>query len=134
VSDSLDPSYDLDLAATSILADTKDVRTLLKVLAGQLAEPLGERLKVERQGGLFHKSDEVKSIIVNLGDEQFSASVSGPSLECVVAKLSGGIKIRSERVEMQQWLSRLLERLKAEAAHSQSARLALENIVIGGPQ
>ena len=34
---------------------------------------------------------------------------------------------------MDDWLRRLLGALQAEAAHSQTARLALENIVIGGP-
>jgi hypothetical protein len=37
-------------------------------------------------------------------------------------------------VYMDQWITRLLQALQAEAAHSDKARLALENIVIGGHQ
>ena len=40
---------------------------------------------------------------------------------------------RSEKVDMDTWLNRLLAALKAEAAHSQAVRQALESIVIGGP-
>ncbi len=35
---------------------------------------------------------------------------------------------------MGEWLRRLLQGLQAEAAHSESARLALERIVIGRTQ
>jgi hypothetical protein len=44
---------------------------------------------------------------------------------------SGGIRIRSEQVGMDAWLTRLLTILHNEAAHSEQTRLALENIVIG---
>jgi hypothetical protein len=35
-------------------------------------------------------------------------------------------------VDVDTWLARLLGILKAEAAHSQAVRLALESMVIGG--
>jgi len=35
---------------------------------------------------------------------------------------------------MDQWLVRLLGALQREAVHNESARVALENIVIGGQQ
>jgi hypothetical protein len=129
-----DDAFDLELAATSILGDNRDVRSLLKVLSSQLAEPLGQRLRVERQGGLLRKSDEIKSVRAVIGNEEFEADVQGGTVACTVGHSSGGIRIRSEKVEMDQWLRRLLAALQAEAEHSQSARLALENIVIGGPQ
>ncbi|MHB1534608.1 MAG: hypothetical protein ACYC1D_08360 [Acidimicrobiales bacterium] len=126
-------SYDMELATTSLLADGKDVHVLLKVLATQLAGAFGDRLKVERKGGRFHKSDEIRSIEVNLGNDQFQAQLQGSGVSCTVGHASGGIRIRSEQVDMAEWLRRLLDALKAEAAHSQTARLALENIIIGGP-
>jgi hypothetical protein len=50
----------------------------------------------------------------------------------VIGHSSGGIRIRSEAVDVDGWLARLLAALEAEAAHSQAVRLALETIVIGG--
>lgn len=127
-----DDSFELELATTSILANNRDASSLLKALVAQLAEPLGDRLQVERPGGLFRKSDEVKSLRLSVGDEEFEADLKGGSVSCLVCHSSGGIRIRSENVEMDQWLRRLLLALQAEATHSQATRLALENIVIGG--
>ncbi|MGH9116044.1 MAG: hypothetical protein ACRDWW_09480 [Acidimicrobiales bacterium] len=128
-----DDGFDLEVATASLLGDGHDVRVLLKVLVTQLSGALGDRLKVERQGGKFRKSDEIKSVEAAIGTEEFRADVRGGSLGCSVGHSSGGIRIRSENVGMDEWLRRLLAGLQAEAAHSQAARLALENIVIGGP-
>jgi hypothetical protein len=127
-----DDSFDLELAAASLRADRTDVRILVKVLADQLGDALGSRLAVQRSGGLFKKSDEVRSIRITMEDDQFDADVDGTTLRCTIGHSSGGIRIRSEKVGTDQWLARLLAALKAEAAHSQAVRQALENIVIGG--
>ncbi len=53
-------------------------------------------------------------------------------MHCNIGHSSGGIRIRSEEVDMQTWLTRLLSTLQSEAATSEQTRTALENIVIGG--
>ena len=58
--------------------------------------------------------------------------MKGGTVTCMVGHSSGGIRIRREQVDMDQWLRRLLGALQTEAVHSQAARLALENMVIGG--
>lgn len=128
-----DDAFDLDLATASLLSDGNDIEMLLRVLVKQLTEALGNRLVVEREGGLFRKSDKIKALDVTLGDDDYRAEVSRGQVTCTVGHSSGGIRIRSEKVTMDQWVRRLLESLRAEAAHSQTARQALENIVIGGP-
>jgi len=127
-----DDALDLDMAAASLQSNATDVHIMLKVLAGQLADVLGPRVVVERAGGLFRKSGEVKSLEVTLGEDVMRAQVEGPSVRCSVAHSSGGIRIRSEAVDLDSWLKRLLAALQQEAAHSDGARQALENIVIGG--
>lgn len=69
-----------------------------------------------------------------MANDQFEAVINGGDLRCTVGHVSGGIRIRNEIVDMDQWITRLLQALQAEAAHSDAARLALENIVIGGHQ
>ena len=128
-----DDDFDFELTAASLRADGSDVHILVKVLADQLTDALGPRLEVQRAGGRFRKSDEVRSLRITLDDDQFDAEVDGSSLRCTVGHSSGGIRIRSEKVDMDTWLNRLLAALKAEAAHSQAVRQALESIVIGGP-
>jgi hypothetical protein len=129
----MDDSFDLELAASSLRAEGSDVRILVKVLVDQLADALGPRLRVERAGGLFRKSEAVRSLTITLEDDQFDAVVDGSTLRCTIGHSSGGIRIRSEKVDMDAWLRRLLTVLKAEAANSQAVRLALESMVIGGP-
>jgi hypothetical protein len=126
-----DDSYDLALAASTLRSNSSDVHALLKALCGELSDTLGERLHVER-GGRLRRSDAIASVRVTLGPDAFDAVIEGSSLRCSVAHTSGGIRIRSETVDTEEWLVRLLGALKAEAAHSESAGQALENIVIGG--
>ena len=128
----MDDSMDLELAAASLRADGTDVRILVKVLADQLADALGSRLELQRSGGRFRKSDEIRSIRISIDDDQFEAEVDGDTLRCTIGHSSGGIRIRSEKVSVDAWIARLLGVLKAEAAHSESVRRALETIVIGG--
>jgi len=127
-----DDAFDLDMAAATVQSNATDVHIMLKVLAGQLAEVLGPRVVVERAGGILRKSDDVKALEVTLGDDVLRAQVEGASVRCSVAHSSGGIRIRSESVDLDTWLKRLLAALRQEAAHSEGARQALERIVIGG--
>jgi hypothetical protein len=127
-----DGSFDLELAAASLRADGGDVRILVKVLADQLADALGSRLEVQRAGGLFRKSEDIRSLRIIMDGDQFDAEVDGSTLRCTIGHSSGGIRIRSEKVDVDAWLARLLAVLQAEAGHSQAVRQALESMVIGG--
>jgi hypothetical protein len=128
----MDESFDLEMAAASLRADGSDVGILVKVLADQLGDALGSRLEVQRAGGRFRKSDKVRSLRITMDGDQFDAEVDGPTLRCTIGHSSGGIRIRSEKVGVDEWLNRLLTVLKAEAANSQAVRQALESMVIGG--
>ncbi len=127
-----DHAFDLSLAVSQLAANSTDLHIMLKVLVQQLSDALGNRLAVERAGGRFRKSDEIKSVRIILGDDTLEASVDGPSVRCSIGHASGGIRIRSEQVGMNVWLTRLLSILQAEAQTSEQTRQALENIVIGG--
>ena len=126
-----DPGLDLDLLASSLHADGGDVRILLRVLVTRLSDALGNRMLVERKSGRLRRSEEVRSVIISLGDDQLSAEVVGERLECTIARSSGGIRIRSTKVTTDEWLRRLLAALREEAATSQATRQALESMVIG---
>lgn len=123
--------FDLDLLASSLQADTDDVRMLLRALVNRLAGVLGDRLEVERAGGrLFKKSDEIRRVSVHLGDDQLDATVNYGNLVCTIGRSSGGIRIRSTTVTVDQWLRQLLSTLRQEASTSQATRLALESLVV----
>lgn len=122
---------DLDLLAASLRADDGDVAMLLRALVSRLSGALGPRLAVER-AGRFRKSDEIRRVSVHLGDDQLDAEVDRGSLVCLVSRSSGGIRIRSTRVPLDEWLRRLLGSLRDEASTTQATRQALEALLIGG--
>lgn len=124
--------FDLELAVSSLAADSSDVGLMMRLLVDQLGAALGTRLRVERSGGLFRRASELTAVEIALGDDLLRADIDGASVRCTIGHSSGGIRIRSERVDIAAWLRRLLGGLKAEAAQSEQTRRALENIVIGG--
>ena len=129
-----DDSLDLNIAAATLRSNSADVHILLKALSSELSSTLGERLHVEHAGGRFHKSDAIARVLFTMGNETFEAAIDGPVLHCSVGHSSGGIRIRSETLSVDEWIVSLLGALQLEAAHSESARQALEHIVIGGNQ
>ncbi len=134
MTDSFDPSngeLDLDLLASSLHADDSDVRVLLRALVTRLSSALGDRLDVEQAGSRFHKSDDIRHVSIHLGDDHLDALVNRGSLECTISRSSGGIRIRSTKVTLDEWLRRLLGALRDEAATTQATREALEALVIG---
>jgi len=127
-----DDSRDLAMAAASLRADSPDVHALLRALSVGLEDALGDRLRVQRGGGRFRRSDAITSVQATLANDQFEATIEGSSLRCSVGHVSGGVRIRTEDVDMDTWIIRLLTALQAEAAYNESARQALEHIVLGG--
>ena len=46
---------------------------------------------------------------ITLGDDTLEAAVEGGTVRCTIGHSSGGIRIRSEQVGMDVWLTRLLD-------------------------
>ncbi len=126
-----DDAFDLSMAVSSLQSNAIDTRIMLKLLIEQLQDVLGDRIRIENAGTRFRKSDEIKSVQITLGNDTLQADVEGASVKCSIGHASGGIRIRSEQVDMNTWLTRLLTTLSNEAAHSEHTRIALEHIVIG---
>lgn len=128
----MDDSFDLNMAAATLRANSTDVHLLVKALCDELAPALGARLVIQRASSRLRKSNAISSVQISMSNDVFEAVLEGATVRCSVGHLSGGIRIRNEAVTMDEWVVRLLSTLQAEATHSESARQALENIVIGG--
>jgi hypothetical protein len=126
-----DGAFDLDLAIASLTADGSDVQLMMRLLIAKLSSVLGSRMQVTRSGGLLKRAGAIEKIEIRVGDCELGAKLSGASAEFVIGQVSGGIRIRNERVDAANWTRRLLQELQAEAGHSSSARQALESIMIG---
>lgn len=125
---------DMQLAVAALLADNKDVKMMLKVLGKTLKDAFGERVEVaSSSGGLLRRQpEEIKSITVHLDEDDYQVNLAGLSVRCTVGRSSGGIRIRNDVLPIEQWLERLLIAMQKEAVNNQSARAALQNVIIGG--
>jgi hypothetical protein len=125
-------AFDLDLAVSSLASDSGDTQLMMRLLTERLADVLGDRLRVERQGGLLKKSNVLRHVEIHIAENELVADLHGATSTFIIGRVSGGIRIRSERTDAAGWLRTLLEALRLEAEHSATTRQALEAIVIGG--
>jgi hypothetical protein len=131
---SAEENLDIDLPAASLRADGTDLRISIEVLAGKLESTLPGRTRVERRGGglLGRGQKRVRSILVELGTDngmRYELAIEGERIEGFRERKSGGISIKREPLDPDQWVAALTGELRAEAERSAEARSALEALV-----
>ena len=119
--------------ALSLLSShTSDTAILLRVLAKQLSDTLGDRVSIERPGRFGRAANQVSTITIELQPETFVVGQARNGLECSIAIASGGVTIRTERPDIAQWIERLTMALQRAASASEATRTALEHLLTGG--
>jgi hypothetical protein len=128
------PDQTFDLSAAGLRADGTDLRISVEVLAAKLESSLPGRTRVERRGGglLGRGEKHVCRIEVELGAQSgttYQLTVDGGRVEGFRERKSGGISIKRESLDPDQWVTALTAELQAEAERSAEARQALEGLV-----
>jgi hypothetical protein len=123
-----------DLSAAGLRADGTDLRISVEVLAAKLESSLPGRTRVERRGGglLGRGEKHVRQIQVDLGagsGTRYQLTIDGDRVEGFRERKSGGIAIKREPLDPDQWIAALTAELQAEAERSAEARTALEGLV-----
>ena len=120
-----------DLAAAGLRADGEDLRVWLEVLAGKLAEALPSGTTVRRSGGglLGRGERHVTSLAVEVGATKFELSIERGRLLATRQREVGGVAIKRQQLEPQEWIAELTADLRSEAARSAEARAALERLL-----
>jgi hypothetical protein len=122
-------ALDVDLLAASLRADGSDLAAYTEALAAKLSDALPGAVKVDRgRAGLFGPK-RVRAIAVDAGSERFELRAGDSSVETFCARLSGGIVLKTEPVDPDEWLRRLSEALAAAAGRSLTTRQALERLL-----
>ena len=125
-------SFDFELLASALRADTRDLGTFVEVLASKLEGALPGRTEVERRGGgLLSRQRKVRRLTVSLGDVRYVLSNEGGNVQTACAKVVRGIVLKSEPVPLDEWIDGLSRDLAEEARGSEQARLALERLLHG---
>ena len=118
---------DVDLLAAALRADAADLSQFADLVAGKLQAMLPARPRVERRRAGFMGPKVVRRVRAEDSTTlQFELGAEHGAVEALVASVSGGIVLKRERVELDDWLGRLSAALTAEAGRSERARQTLE--------
>jgi hypothetical protein len=124
------PVVDMDLLAASLRADSSDLSAFVESLTAKLEEAMPGRVRVDRRRSGMFGPKSVRSVSVDLGDRRLELRIDGGTVQARCARLSGGIVLKNEVLETDEWLATLSEALAAEAKRSETTRKALERLLI----
>jgi hypothetical protein len=119
----------IDMLAAALRADLSDINTFVEVLAGKLESALPGRVTIERRGGLFARGKKVHRIDINLENDHYGLVAEGTHIKASRSHAVRGIVLKTEELPLQTWIDVLSRDLAAEAAQSESARVALERML-----
>jgi hypothetical protein len=122
---------DFDLSAAGLRADGTDLRISVEVLAEKLEQALPGRARVERRGGgvLGRGPKRVREVRVELGGNCYQLTVADDRVEGLRERQVGGISIKHEPLDPEEWVAALTADLRAEADRSAEARAALQRLL-----
>jgi len=123
-----------DMVAAQLRSDASDTETFFKVLASKLSDALGERVKLERAGGLLKRDRAVSGLELDLtsagaGTVFAARRERGGSVACTVARRVRGIVLSTKEVPMSEWVDELVAALGEEAKRSEQTWKALHGLV-----
>lgn len=120
-----------DLVAAGLRGDGTDLAISVEVLATKLEQALPGRARIERRGsGLLGRGEKrVRRMQVELGSCCYELAVDGGRVEGFRERQSGGIAIKREALDPDEWIAALTTDLRAEAERSAQARAALEELL-----
>lgn len=124
-------SLDLDLVAASLRADSGDIDAFLEGLARKLEEVVPGRARVERARRGLLGPKAVREIALESGGVSLSLRREADGLEAVRARVSGGIVLKRDRIDPDEWIGEVVGLLGEEAGRSARTREALERLLLG---
>ena len=124
------PAVDMDLLAASLRADSSDLTAFVESLAAKLEEVVPRQVRVDRRRSGMFGPKTVQSVSVDLGDRRLDLRTERGRVVTRCARLSGGIVLKNEVLETDEWLAVLSDVLAAEAKHSETTRKALERLLM----
>ena len=127
----------LDLVTAALRADSADVAIYARVLTESLSEALPPgTVSIERKRSasdrMHGRPGEVSSIVVRLGDQVMSLSVSRGQPAAEICREVRGVVLSRTPVPLHEWTAALASALVAYAERNAEAAQALRKLVAGG--
>jgi hypothetical protein len=127
----------LDLVTAALRADSADVAIYARVLTESLSEALPPgTVSIDRKRSasdrMHGRPGEVSGIVVRLGDQVMSLSVSRGQPAAEICREVRGVVLSRTPVPLGEWTSALASALVAHAERNAEAAQALRKLVAGG--
>jgi hypothetical protein len=128
----LEKPFQFDLVAAQMRAESADLDAFVEGLATKLEEATPGMVRVERVRSGFRGPKRVRRITVDGGGVRLELAAEGGSrVEAKRARVSGGITLSSEPLDVDAWIEALARALADEADRNQKTRQALERLLLG---
>ncbi len=123
---------ELDMLAASLRAGSGDLSSFVESLAAKLEDALPSLARVQRGRQGIRGPKLVRRISVEAGGDRLELVREGSDrVQTVRARVSGGIVIKTEPLDIDAWLDALTQALASEASRSERTRQALQRLLIG---
>ncbi len=119
----------MDLLAASLRADSSDLNAFVESLAAKLEGAIPGRVQIDRRRSGMFGPKAVQRLAVDLGDRRLELRIERGAVVTRCSRLSGGIVLKNEVLETDEWLAALSEALAGEARRSETTRKALERLL-----
>lgn len=120
-----------DLLAASLRSQSADLETFLEVLAVKLEEAVPALVEVERARAGLRGRRRVRKLAIDAGGDRLElVSEGGEVIQARRARVSGGIVLKTEPIEIDEWTTDVSAALAREATRNGRTREALERLLM----
>jgi hypothetical protein len=123
-------SLDLDLLAAALRADLSDISAFVEGLAVRLEQSMPGFVTITRSRQGFRGPKVVSEIAVDASDGRLELKRVGGDVRATRSRTSGGIVLRREEINVDEWLTALTTVAAEQAQRSERTRLALQKLVL----
>jgi hypothetical protein len=121
---------EIDLLSASLRADAADLGAFAEALARRFEEALPAQTRVARaRRGLLSREKVVREVTLDVDGDRYCLRARGGGVEATRARVSGGIALKSEPLEVPAWIEELTGALAREAQRSADAQQALQRML-----
>jgi hypothetical protein len=121
---------DIDLLSASLRTDAAELGSFAEALARRFEEALPHQTRVARaRRGLLSRDKFVREVALDVDGDRFCLRPDGGGVEATRARLSGGIALKTERLDVPEWIDALTQSLAREAERSAEAQQALQRML-----
>lgn len=122
--------FTFDLSAAAWRRDIKDELAFVEALATRFEHALPGQTTVERTRGLFVKNPRVHKLEMSFKDNSYLLEFTRQGIQTARAKVVRGIRLKTEGMNIQDWLEALSEEVTAMALEQDTVRDAVERFLM----